>query len=407
MQRKLTGSVVVAAMAVVVALPAWAVSLEPDATFSGDGALRWSLKAGAVNDMARDGDQILAAGGYRTADDKVAIFVARINDNGTLDASYGTGGVASTTVPGAGFVHLAVQADGSAVTVTRRDKLALAHRWTPDGQLDTSFSDDGVRELPFGALNPRGSSLVTVDSQGRVVAAAMTNARRGENTRVVRLNADGSRDSTFGGDGVVTIDLDINDWPEALTVDDSDRVMLAMSFVQTSSGEPKYAGRAGVVRLRPNGGFDKTFSADGLVLFRLSFGASTFPMDLDVDASNRIVVAAYDYGTASYGAVRLRQDGDRDGTFGHHGMVSVSCGCSIFTADVQDGLVAFVGNRAVVGGREAIVARIDADGTRTLLWEGDLIADDAWEFVAAVMVDGRRTVVGGDSLNNPFVARLR
>ncbi len=324
MKRVLTCSLVVAAMVASVALPASAVSLEPDPTFSGDGALRWQLKAGAVDDLERDGGQILAAGGYRTDADKVAIFVARINGDGTLDSGYGTGGVATTTVPGAGSVHLAVQADGSAVTVTRHDKVVLAHRWTPGGELDTSFSDDGVRELPFGTLYPKGSSLVTVDSQERVVAAAMTKARRGENTRIVRLNPDGSRDTTFGGDGVATVDVDINDSPMALTVDDSDRVLLGLGFVQTSSGKPHYVGRAGVVRLRPNGAFDKTFSVDGLFTFRLAYGESTFPMDVDVDTSDRPVVAAHDFSTGSYGAIRLEQDGERDPTFGHRGTVSVS-----------------------------------------------------------------------------------
>jgi uncharacterized delta-60 repeat protein len=407
MRRMLTGSVAVAVVTAVVALPAWAVSLEPDPSFSGNGSLRMSLKAGAVDDLAKDGDQILAAGGYRTDTDKLAIFVARFNGDGTLDSGYGTGGVATTLVPGAGSVRLAVQSDGAAVTVTRRDKIMVAHRWTPDGQLDTTFSDDGVRELPFGALHPKGSGLVTVDSDGRILSAALTYARHGENTRIVRLNPDGSRDSTFGGDGVVTIDLDRNDTPLALTVDRTGRAILGLGFIRLSTGELKYAGRAGVVRLRPNGAYDKTFSDDGLFLFRLYPGKSTLPMDVGIDSSNRIVVAAHDYSTQSYGAVRLQQDGDRDPNFGYRGMISVGCTCSVFTADVQDGNVAFGGTRELVAGRNAIVARIDDDGTRTLLWEGDLLSDDTGEFTSAVLVDGRRTVLGGNSLNVPFLARLK
>ena len=90
-----------------------------------------------------------------------------------LDAGYGTDGVATTLLGDVGSARVAVAPDGAAVTVTRRNKVVLAHRWTSEGELDASFSADGVRELPFGELHRRSSSLVTVDSQGRVVAAAM------------------------------------------------------------------------------------------------------------------------------------------------------------------------------------------------------------------------------------------
>ena len=406
MRRTLTGSLLTLAM-VVVALPAWAVSLELDPTFSDDGVMRWPLKAGVVYDLAQDGNQYLAAGNYRAEDGKEALFLARINANGTLDTGYGTDGVATTVLGDAGSIHVAVAPDGTAVTVTRRNKVVLAHRWTSAGELDTSFSADGVRELPFGELHSRSSSYVTVDSQGRVVAAAMTEAPKGDNTQIVRLYPDGSRDPTFGSKGRVTVNLDITDWPDALTVDARDRVLLALDFYQLSPGDAKYAGRSGVVRLRQNGTNDRKFSDDGLALFRLAPGGS-YPMALGVDGAGRVVVAAFGDFTTAYGAIRLLSNGAVDTTYGHQGIVSGACRCSIYSADVHNGRVAFVANRALKNGRsrQAVVARIGVWGTRIQLREIDLVAGDDEEFVASVLVDGGRTIVAGDSLNRPFVARL-
>ena len=404
MRRTLTGSLLTLAT-VVVALPAWAVSLELDPSFSDDGVMRWPLKTGIVYDLARDGNQYLAAGNYRPEAGKEALFLARINANGTLDAGYGDDGVATAVLGDAGSIQVAVAPDGTAVTVTRRNKVLLAHRWTSEGELDTSFSADGVRELPFGELHRQSSSLVTVDSQGRVVAAAMIDAPKGDNTQIVRLNPDGSRDPTFGSRGRVTVNLDITDWPDALAVDARDRVLLALDFYQASPGDAQYAGRSAVVRLRQNGAYDRKFSNDGLALFRFAQGGQSYPMDLGVDASGRVVVAAYDYRTA-YGAIRLLSNGEVDTTYGHQGKVSAVCECSIYSADVHNGRVAFVANRYLKRGRQAVVARIGVEGTQIQLREIDLVAGDDEEFVASVLVDGGRTIVAGDSLNRPFVARL-
>ena len=378
MRRTLTGSLL-ALLTVVVAVPAWAVSLDLDPTFSDDGVMRWPLKTGVVYDLARDGNQYLAAGNYRTDGDKEALFLARINSNGTLDAGFGIDGVATTVLGDAGSIHVAKGLDGTAVTVTRRNKVVLAHRWTSEGELDTTFSADGVRELPLGDLHSRSSSFVTVDSQGRVVAAAMTNAPKGENTQIVRLNPDGSRDNTFGGDGRITVNLDITDWPDALVVDARDRVLLALDFSQLSPGDAKYAGRSGVVRLRQNGAYDRKFSNDGLALFRFSPGGESYPLALEVDAAGRVVVAAFDYIIVSYGAIRLLSNGEVDTAYGHQGKVSAVCGCSIYSADVHHGRVAFVANRAGKNDRQAVVARIGIDGKQIQLREIDLVASDDWE----------------------------
>ncbi len=407
MRRTLTASLLTLLTAVV-ALPAWAVSLDVDPTFSGDGVMRWPLKNGTVRDIARDGRQYVAVGDF-VVDGTVqrGIFIARINQDGTLDNTYGVNGVATAVLgDSASSPQVAVEADGTAVTATRSSDVVLAHRWTADGELDTSFSTDGVRELPLGPLHRWTANPVTVDSQGRVVVAAMTKAAKGEDTRIVRLNADGSRDDTFGANGRVTINLDITDQPDALEVDARDRVLLALDFYPLSPGKSKYAYRSGVVRLRQTGAYDRKFSNDGLVLFNLTRGGVSYPLALDEDAAARIVVAAYDVSSGSYGVVRLLRTGKVDATFGHRGTISVVCRCSIYAADVRNGRVAFVANRLVKNTREFVVARVDADGTRTHLWEGDLLAADEKGFATAVLVDGRRTLVAGGSLNRPFIARL-
>ncbi|MEZ5845102.1 MAG: delta-60 repeat domain-containing protein, partial [Hyphomicrobiaceae bacterium] len=78
-------------------------------------------------------------------------------------------------------------------------------RYNPDGTLDTSFGGgDGIVTTPVGSSNDLGLS-VALQSDGRIVVAGYSYNGANNDFALVRYNADGSLDDSFGGgDGIVT-----------------------------------------------------------------------------------------------------------------------------------------------------------------------------------------------------------
>src|SRR5919106_25221 len=211
-----TGAVLMA-----IASPTAAAPGDLDPTFDGDGKVTTDF---IFNDAARgvaiqaDG-KIVAAGvaicdpcaGPTTIHD---FALARYNRDGSLDATFGEedGKVTTDFFAGADEAFaVAMQADGKivaggAAAVSGVD-FALA-RYNPDGSLDPTFDGDGkVTFLGFGPNHNRANA-VAMQADGKIVAAGCTSCSSGAgNFALARLNTNGSRDTTFDGEGLVTTDF--------------------------------------------------------------------------------------------------------------------------------------------------------------------------------------------------------
>ena len=91
----------------------------------------------------------------------------------------------------------AVSVDGKIVVVG--SLYVAVWRFLPGGDADTSFGG-GVVTVPFGVRESRAQVLL-LQPDGAIVAAGYAGAR----IAVVRLLADGALDSSFGGDGRLSI----------------------------------------------------------------------------------------------------------------------------------------------------------------------------------------------------------
>jgi len=169
-----------------------------DTSFDGDGMVTTdlgSLHAAAGGVVIQPGGKIVVAGGTDQVTSSQSDFVlARYLSSGVLDATFGGGGIVTTDPLGTGgiFEDVALDGDGKIVAVGRSAGAAALVRLNADGSLDTSFDGDGI------ALG-EGASLA-VQPDRRIVTAATD----GSDWEVSRYNADGSPDTSFGTNGVVT-----------------------------------------------------------------------------------------------------------------------------------------------------------------------------------------------------------
>lgn len=231
--------------------------------------------------------------------------VVRLNTDGTRDtAGFGAGiGYVTTVIPGSPYAHkVAIQADGKIVvmgyTYNAGAGTTVVAKYNTDGTLDTAgFGAPNGYVTNTGLSSPEDMAL----QSGKIVVGGSTIVGPIFQFAMLRFNADGTIDSTFGTSGLVTtpvggVGVSGEAYSMALT---GTGIILAghVSTTLTSS-------QIGVARYSANGVLDTTFgNPDGYVL--TTIGTSPYPYATAIDGNGKIVVAGgQGSGTSAYFVVR-------------------------------------------------------------------------------------------------------
>jgi uncharacterized delta-60 repeat protein len=174
--------------------------------------------------------------------------VARFNANGTTDSSFGSGGEVTTQV-GNTFGGVALQVDGKIVvgggqTIAPGATDLCLVRYNADGTLDTTFgsSDNGVALVPppSGYSTAGAGGGVEIQSDGKIVASGEPGPGGGV-WSATRVNADGTLDTSYGNGGWATVVIGYADNVAASALQPDGRLLLAGWERPTSSGNPRNA----------------------------------------------------------------------------------------------------------------------------------------------------------------------
>lgn len=323
---------------------------------------------------------------------------------GMLDASFGVGeddgtpaGVVSTSLGNGDDMaeDLTVGADGTVVVVGNRhngtsNDIVLV-RYTNDGSFDAAFGvgeDDGtpngVVNISLGEGNDFGTA-VAAQADGKLVVAGYHEEGTSTNMVVIRVNADGTLDQSFGTsddgteNGIVNISLgDGNDIARDIAVQADGKIVIAGDSV-TADGSANII----VARLNVDGSVDESFgqsedgTPNGFVATSLGNGDDKANA-LVLQADGKIVVAGNriaEDGSSNMIVARYDAAGVPDATFGAsgddgtpEGFVNLSLGDGEDIArDVAlqaDGKVVIAGDSVGVdGSSNFILARLNVDGT--------------------------------------------
>jgi uncharacterized delta-60 repeat protein len=159
--------------------------------------------------VAIQGDgKIVAAGRIGFLD----FALARYNTDGSLDTTFDGDGMVTTDFAG-GFdqaSEVIIQGDGKIVaagvaSVSGTFDPALA-RYNTDGSLDTTFDADGMVTTDFAGSSDQFQD-VAIQGDGKIVAAGFVDPSGNSDFALARYNTDGSLDTAFDGDGTVTTDF--------------------------------------------------------------------------------------------------------------------------------------------------------------------------------------------------------
>jgi uncharacterized delta-60 repeat protein len=303
--------------ALLVASPSLAVPGALDTTFSSDGKARTNFTAGddAGNGIAVRPDGTIVVVGGANFDE---FAVARYADDGTLDSTFsGNGEVRTDLSSGRDFANgVALQVDGKIVVAGRSGgtggRFGLV-RYNTDGTLDTTFGVDGKVRTNFTAGDDVANG-VALQPNGKIVVVGSANF---DKFAVARYNDDGTLDSTFSTNGKLVTNFSIvSDWANAVAIQANGKIVAA-----GTAGSTEFTGTFALVRYNANGTLDSTFGGDGKV--RTDFDAEQdVAFGVAIQTNGKIVAAGGgDVSGPTFALARYNTNGTLDTSFSGNGKV--------------------------------------------------------------------------------------
>jgi uncharacterized delta-60 repeat protein len=301
-----------------------AAELDPD--FSGDGKdvitfpLPQQHTARAV--VVQPDGSIVVGGDAAWADTGFDFTLVRYGSDGLLDSSFGVHGIARSHLPGnERALDLALQPDGKLVVAgnTSPSQHITLVRFNSDGTLDTSFGNGGVTGTNFGTFS--FASAVAIRPDGKIVAGG---AIAGSNTSfaLVQLNPDGSLDSSFAIGGRQVLDLGAFEEVADVVLQPDGKVVLA-GYIRYPGGHSDLL----LARYQLNGSLDTSFGTGGIVTTSVRAIDQMYALALQPDG--KLVGAGFTResgGPRDYVLVRYATDGTLDSGFGTGGIVTGGTG---------------------------------------------------------------------------------
>jgi uncharacterized delta-60 repeat protein len=305
---------------------------------------------------------------------------------GLFDPTFGSGGtnLYTTGVPGKqqALTSVTVLPDGKLLASGYMSRTTgwswdfAAARYNADGAFDTSFGSGGV--ATFG-LSKGGADLAMAAAIQPGTGKILLGGTIGGKFGLIRLNLDGTLDTTFGAKGsggVVTASPDnhYGSYAYSMVVLPDGKILLAGLAFNLGRGAE---GSLALARFNANGTLDTTFGNRGTVLTTITAqvaGNNQYhPVNVVVDGNGRIVVAATHptpYSDPDFLVARFNANGSLDTTFGpaHTGVVTTDLASG--SEDYAYALTLQNDGKIVVGGLESTaqdspagVVRYNSDGS--------------------------------------------
>ena len=253
-----------------------------DRSFGSGGVVTTVFEAGSyASAVALQSDgKIVAAGtvfvDFNIGDQSDTDFaLARYNANGSLDTTFGTGGLVSTDFVGRedDAFSVLIQPDGKIVAVgSANDPVSYydfaAARYLSSGAIDATFGNGGTVKTDFGDQNFDRARSAVLQADGKIVAAgfAISNGGGTENFALARYGSNGVLDTRFGRGGMTQITFGSCCQSANQVLLQPDGKLIAVGYPNSESSDSDFT----LARLNPNGSLDQTFGIGGKV--RTSFG---------------------------------------------------------------------------------------------------------------------------------------
>jgi len=284
-----------------------AQTVKPDSTFGGTGQIETNLADKNLNPygynlaLLPNGEVVIVGAPYEDS-----LGAKKYRNDGTLDAGF-------TTILG-GFAQnhfgASLQKDGKAIVsgyLSKAPFYSAVARLNLNGGMDASFGNNGIASVFL--RHAYETNLLELANEKIIIFGSEDINNSNIPTVVTRLNANGTIDSSFGING--TFRRDILNGPEFIPagVEQADGKLLFAGMVNY---------RLLLLRLNPDGTLDSTFSEDGILINPMPLVSEAYCIHLQTD--EKIIVGGYSDPSYKPIIARFNPNGTPDSTFGDAGI---------------------------------------------------------------------------------------
>jgi uncharacterized delta-60 repeat protein len=247
--------------------------------------------------------KIVIVGSFTAFNGTVANRIVRLNTNGTIDTTFNTGTGASNFI-----IAIAVQTDGKIViggrfTAFNGTPANGIARLNTNGTIDTTFNT--------GTGSNDGVQTIAIQTDGKIILGGSFTAFNGTvANRIVRLNTNGTIDTTFNtGTGFSAVEFGA--FASEIAIQTDGKIVVAGNFT-TFNGAVANT----IVRLNTNGTRDTTFATNTGLGFG-DFGSYASAIAIQTDGKIILGGSFTDFnGTPANGIARLNTNGTIDTNLG-------------------------------------------------------------------------------------------
>jgi len=307
----------------------------PDLSFNGTGyvMIESYTESYAYETQIRTDGKILVAGAAADSTYAFRSVVLRLNSNGGIDSTFGVNGFADIKVSGGdNFTYSMIELanhqlllGGTALDTAFRNQPVVV-RLNENGSIDSTFGVDGVAAVAITETDNRINDI-ELQTDGKIVAAGhygnpITNDGQFDfDILVARFNANGTPDSTFAGDGVLTDSVSLAYIDDIFGLGINSKGKIAITGYTTL---PDFSFDMILLQYDSTGARDVSFGNAGVVQF--DSAAQDVASDLIIQADDKIIVAGttggFFFDNRDLTLLRYNANGTIDSSFGGKGYVT-------------------------------------------------------------------------------------
>lgn len=259
-----------------------------------------------------EGGKILVAGTVIDGTTK-KFGLVRLNSDGSLDNTFGTSGKVVTNVPNAtslGLTTITIAPNGNILLAGTADGFSKAALvvYKNTGELDLTFDTDGILQT----TNIADIQSVKIQPDGKILISGSSL----NYATIIRLNADGSNDNSFGTNGRFA--------NNAMTFGGANTYIDLAADGKIIGIFGSYANpEINILRLTSTGTLDNDFGTSGKTTINAT-NTNEYPTAIKVQPNGKILVTGSIGSSADLFIARINKDGTLDNTFGTNGSTLTS-----------------------------------------------------------------------------------
>lgn len=336
-------------------------SQNPDSSFGNNGVVIHSFNGNYTSNHQSSflqNDQKILNVGYAYQGNYLAnILVTRHLNNGVLDATFDNDGVLDFTY-GQNYEEansIMQLSNGKIVIGGATFGNAVIAMLNDDGSFDTNFGTNGKKIITNGQGNGSKIEKILQQPDGKILVFGRASNGNDFDFMVSRLNLDGSFDLTFGNNGIILISIStFHDFATDAAFQSNGKIVIAGHSTGSQDS-------ISLIRLNANGNLDNTFGTNGK--FNAFFGSSLNEIKgIAIQSDDKIIVSGRVSGGAFNSietlTIRFLPNGSLDNSFNNQGYV-ISDFRNNTQDEINDVLVLSSGNILIFGGSESTTGGSD------------------------------------------------